>query len=95
MYTVLPHCVYTHCCLVAKSCPVFFATPWTIARQAPLPVGFSRHICMYLQRKTFEVCVYTGISLGGQDNIIVILGRDTRTKLPEFESWLCHFLLQS
>ena len=27
--------------LVAKSCPAF-ATPWTVARQAPLSVGFSR-----------------------------------------------------
>ena len=39
-------------------------------------MGFSRHIRIYLQRKTFEVCVYTGISLGGQDNIIVILGKE-------------------
>ena len=27
--------------LVAKSCPTF-ATPWTVARQAPLSMGFSR-----------------------------------------------------
>ena len=28
--------------LVAKSCPTL-ATPWTVASQAPLSVGFSRH----------------------------------------------------
>ena len=28
--------------LVAKSCPTF-TTPWTVARQAPLPVKFSKH----------------------------------------------------
>ena len=28
--------------LVAKSCPTL-ATPWTVACQAPLSVGFSRH----------------------------------------------------
>ena len=27
--------------LVAKSCPIL-ATPWTVAHQAPLPMGFSR-----------------------------------------------------
>ena len=27
--------------LVAKSCPTL-ATPWTVARQAPLSMGFSR-----------------------------------------------------
>ena len=29
------------CCLVAKSCPTV-ATPWTVAHQAPLSMGFSR-----------------------------------------------------
>ena len=29
------------CCLVAQSCPTF-ATPWTIARRAPLSMGFFR-----------------------------------------------------
>ena len=29
------------CCLVAKSCPTLL-TPWTVARQAPLSVGFPR-----------------------------------------------------
>ena len=29
------------CCLVAKLCPIF-ATPWTIAPQAPLSVGLPR-----------------------------------------------------
>ena len=33
------------CCLVAKSCLTFFATPWTIMLQAPLSVGFSRQEC--------------------------------------------------
>ena len=28
-------------CLVAKSCPTL-AIPWTLARQAPLSMGFSR-----------------------------------------------------
>ena len=31
------------CCLVTKSCLIdSFATPWTIAHQAPLSMGFSR-----------------------------------------------------
>ena len=30
------------CCLVAKSCPTLLWPPWTIARQAPLSVGFPR-----------------------------------------------------
>ena len=30
------------CCLVAKLCPTFFVTPWTVALQFPLSVGFSR-----------------------------------------------------
>ena len=29
-------------CLVRKSCPNYFATPWTAARQAPLSMGFLR-----------------------------------------------------
>ena len=29
-------------CLVAKSCPTLFATPWTVARQVPLSMGFPR-----------------------------------------------------
>ena len=29
------------CCLVTKLCPTF-ATPWTVACQAPLSMGFSR-----------------------------------------------------
>ena len=28
------------CYLVAKSCPTLFVTPWTVARQAPLFMGF-------------------------------------------------------
>ena len=32
------------CPLVAKSC-LTFATPWTVAFQAPLPMGFSRQEC--------------------------------------------------
>ena len=28
--------------MVAKSCPTL-ATPWTVARQAPLSMGFPRH----------------------------------------------------
>ena len=32
------------CCLVAKSCPTV-ATPWTVAHQAPLSMGFSRQEC--------------------------------------------------
>ena len=30
------------CCLVMKSCSTLFVTPWTIACQAPLSMGFSR-----------------------------------------------------
>ena len=30
------------CCLVAKSCLTLFATPWTVACQAPPSMGFSR-----------------------------------------------------
>ena len=33
------------CCLVAKSCLTFFATPRTLTHQAPLSVGFSRQEC--------------------------------------------------
>ena len=32
----------THCCLVTKFCPTLFATPWTLAHQTPLPMGFPR-----------------------------------------------------
>ena len=49
-------------------------------------------ICIHSQRKTLEGCGYVAISLGGQDNIMVILGKDSRTKLPEFEYWMYHFL---
>ena len=31
-----------HGCLVTKLCPTLFVTPWTVARQAPLSVGFPR-----------------------------------------------------
>ena len=30
------------CCLVAKSCPTLVTT-WTVAHQAPLSMGFSKH----------------------------------------------------
>ena len=30
------------CCLVAESCPTLFATPWTVAHQATLSVGFPK-----------------------------------------------------
>ena len=33
--------VFVCCCLVAKSCPTL-ATPWTLAHQAPLSMGFPR-----------------------------------------------------
>ena len=32
---------HTHAYSVAQSCPLF-ATPWTVAHQAPLSIGFSR-----------------------------------------------------
>ena len=40
-------CKFTHtwflcCCLASKLYPTLFATPWTVARQAPLSVGFPR-----------------------------------------------------
>ena len=31
-------------CLVTKSC-LTLITPWTVAHQAPLSMGFSRHLC--------------------------------------------------
>ena len=31
-----------HCCLVTKSCSTLFATPRTVAHQAPLSMGFPR-----------------------------------------------------
>ena len=33
---------FLSCCLVAKLCPALFATLWTVARQAPLSIGFPR-----------------------------------------------------
>ena len=33
---------YCCCCLVIESCPDSLVTPWTVACQAPLSVGFSR-----------------------------------------------------
>ena len=30
-------------CLVAGPCPTLFATPWTVAHQAPLSMGFPGH----------------------------------------------------
>lgn len=48
------------------------------------------HACNYMyifaEEKALEGCGYIGISLGGQGNIMVMLGKDSRTKLPEFES---------
>ena len=32
-------------CLVAKPCAALFATPWTVARQAPLSMAFLREGC--------------------------------------------------
>ena len=34
-------CVYSGAGLVAKSCPIL-ATPWTVAHQAPLTLGFPK-----------------------------------------------------
>ena len=31
--------------LATQSCPTLFATPWTVACQAPLSMGFSRQEC--------------------------------------------------
>ena len=39
LFILLHHCCC--CCLVIKSCPTF-ATPWTIALHAPLPMRFPR-----------------------------------------------------
>ena len=33
---------FCYCCLVAKSCLTGFVTPWTVALQAPLSMGFPR-----------------------------------------------------
>ena len=38
MFTLLS----THVCFQSLSCVWLFATPWTVAYQAPLPMGFSR-----------------------------------------------------
>ena len=38
IWLCIPFCC---CCLIAKSCRTL-ATPWTVARQAPLPIGFPR-----------------------------------------------------
>ena len=41
--------------LLAKSCPTL-ATPWTVARQVPLSMGFSRHTgvgCHFLLQGIF------------------------------------------
>ena len=40
-FTILKRLLHI-CCLVAKLCPTFFVTPWTVAVQFPLSVGFSR-----------------------------------------------------
>ena len=40
-FTILKRLLHI-CCLVAKLCPTFFVTPWTVALQFPLSVGFSR-----------------------------------------------------
>ena len=44
--------------LVAKSC-LILATPWTVARQAPLSMGFSRqetgHSCYFLLQGIFPI----------------------------------------
>ena len=32
----------TACCLIAKLCLTLFVTPWVVARQAPLSIGFPR-----------------------------------------------------
>ena len=33
------HCC---CCLVPQSCLILLQPPWTVAHQAPLPMGFSK-----------------------------------------------------
>ena len=40
-FTILKRLLHI-CCLVAKLCPTFFVTPWPVALQFPLSVGFSR-----------------------------------------------------
>ena len=39
---VLAACLPAHCLLSHFSCVQLFAMPWTVARQAPLSMGFSR-----------------------------------------------------
>ena len=34
--------IYVLCCAELLSCVQLFATPWTVAHQAPLPLGSSR-----------------------------------------------------
>ena len=38
---MFPGLTWNCCCLIAKPCPTL-ATPWTVARRAPLFMGFSR-----------------------------------------------------
>ena len=44
MYTSFIKKLHVHACVHAQSlsCVRLFATPWTVARQAPLSMGFSR-----------------------------------------------------
>ena len=39
-----PLVINTCRCLIVKSCPVSFATPWTVACQAPFSIGFPRQV---------------------------------------------------
>ena len=45
------------CCLVTKSCPTLYATPWTVAHQVPLSMGFPRQEpwsgCYFLPQGVF------------------------------------------
>ena len=40
IYTCI--CMYVMCCVYSLSCVQLFVTPWTVACQAPLSMGFSR-----------------------------------------------------
>ena len=56
--------------LVTKSCPNL-VTPWTIARQAPLSMGFSRQECWSgLRKKEQSVCHQEVYMLVDLSNIV-------------------------
>lgn len=48
------------------------------------------HIVRYVfaEEKALESYGYTGVSLGEQDKVTVMLGKNSETRLNEFKPWL-------